>query len=107
MVFSLSDAGGKSIAVSSDAPVAADLGRATEVTLTVSSAGQPQEYRLEQNYPNPFNPTTTIAWQLPADSRVVLKDNARTAGGDPVIEHALGRTRPTGTPAATRAGSTS
>ena len=73
MVFSLSDAGGKTIAVSTDAPVAADLGRATEVTLTVSSAGQPQEYRLEQNFPNPFNPTTTIAWQLPADSRVVLK----------------------------------
>lgn len=30
-------------------------------------------YDLAQNYPNPFNPVTTITWQIPANSRVILK----------------------------------
>jgi tetratricopeptide (TPR) repeat protein len=33
----------------------------------------PSAYKLEQNYPNPFNPTTTISYQLSADSHVTLK----------------------------------
>lgn len=32
----------------------------------------PTEYALEQNYPNPFNPNTTIAYQLPVESKVTL-----------------------------------
>lgn len=31
------------------------------------------EYQIEQNYPNPFNPITTIRYQLPKQSNVVVK----------------------------------
>jgi cyclomaltodextrinase / maltogenic alpha-amylase / neopullulanase len=32
----------------------------------------PDKFTLDQNYPNPFNPTTTIRFQLPQSSDVVL-----------------------------------
>ncbi|MBA4405926.1 hypothetical protein C0389_01495 [bacterium] len=31
------------------------------------------EFKLEQNYPNPFNPETAISYQIPIDSKVILK----------------------------------
>ena len=36
-------------------------------------SAMPSDFALGQNYTDPFNPTTTISYQLPAQSRVTLK----------------------------------
>ena len=43
-----------------------------QVQVTGNGVAVPKSFGLSQNYPNPFNPTTTIRFDLPADSKVNL-----------------------------------
>jgi len=36
------------------------------------SVGVPDKFSLSQNYPNPFNPSTTISFDIPVDSKVMV-----------------------------------
>lgn len=51
--------------------VSGNQGQAWSKTVSIRIA-PPESFELFQNYPNPFNPTTSIAYQLPHESRVRL-----------------------------------
>jgi hypothetical protein len=61
---------GKQVALTSGKSVTVGSGNVS--LLTGASTVKPSAYALYQNYPNPFNPSTTIAFDLPVDSKVTL-----------------------------------
>ncbi|MGM0738961.1 MAG: endonuclease/exonuclease/phosphatase family protein [Bacteroidota bacterium] len=49
------------------------LGDEPDITSAELDSELPTRFGLDQNYPNPFNPATSIAFQLPENSRVTLE----------------------------------
>jgi hypothetical protein len=48
-------------------------GSANYSNIEVTEIASPKNFELSQNYPNPFNPSTTIAYQIPVDAKVIME----------------------------------
>jgi len=45
----------------------------TVIGIGINDPILPNRFKLHQNYPNPFNPNTTINFDIPKNSNIVLK----------------------------------
>jgi hypothetical protein len=67
-------AAGRTYPLRGEGSVTVRQGNETSLWFAVKSgAAIPASFALEQNYPNPFNPATSVDFDVPVRSRVVLK----------------------------------